>query len=178
MQAIADLNQYTGFPAVVFEDFPVPDRQQFQVDTEEKAAWAASKFLQAANRIEERFRLAQHYKDKIDDWLSRANKEDVDTADFMRMVLRPWVMASIAGKARSKTIKVLGARLSLRKNPDRIEITDQELALSFCEANLAAAVVIKKDVSKTTLRQAMGEGLIVPGVEIAPGTEELVIKDD
>jgi phage host-nuclease inhibitor protein Gam len=178
MSTIAELNHYTGFPAVVFDDIPLPDRESFQVDTEEKAAWAASKFLAAANRIEERFRLADHYKAKIDDWLARANKEDEDSVDFMRMVLRPWVTAAVAAKSRSKTLKVLGARLSLRKNPDKVEITDQELALSFCEANLPEAVVVKRDVSKATLRQAIDGGLVVPGVELLPGAEELVIKED
>ena len=43
-----------------------PDPDYFQVDTVDKASWAARKLLEADNRITERNELAKSYKSRID----------------------------------------------------------------------------------------------------------------
>lgn len=71
----------TDIDEIVFDD----DRdtteskrpEGFVVDTQDKATWAARRYLQAEHRIKERDRLAKEYKAKIDSWLERANKGDL-----------------------------------------------------------------------------------------------------
>lgn len=168
-----------SFPSIHLENYPDQADQGFVVDSEDKAGWAADKYLAAQNRIESRHQLALAYHQKIDDWFQRASKEDEDTMAFMHLVLRPWVQKTLQLiKGKTKTLHILGARLSMRKGPDRVEVQDVPLAVDFCEVNCPEAVVIKRDISRSTIKQFLQEGKDIPGAILVPGVEELSIKEE
>jgi hypothetical protein len=163
-------------PAFVFGQ-PEAENLAFSVDSEDKASWAAAKILAAERRIQLRLDLAERYKERIDQWLHDANRPDTESIDFLKMLLRPWAESSIRTQSRSRSIKLLGATIGLRKRPDRVELIDPDSVLEYCEAHLPDAVIIKREVSKTSLKQALIQGQDIPGAILAIGEDELTIKE-
>ena len=149
----------------------------FSVDCEDKASWSASKILAAERRIQMRLDLAERYKARIDQWLQEANRPDMESIDYLRMLLRPWAETTIRIQNRSRSIKLLGATISLRKRQDRVEIIDPDTVLQFCEEHLPEALIVKKDVSKTSLKTLLIQGQEVPGAVLAIGEDEITIKE-
>lgn len=147
----------------------------FVVDTQDKATWAARRYLQAESRMKERDRLAKEYKAKIDSWLDRANRGDLDTTETMRALLTPYLQNELAGSTRKRSIDLLGVRIGFRKLPERVEIVDTAMALDFCEANHPEVVVVKKELSKSELRKTAQKGALIPGVVLDGGQDRLVV---
>jgi hypothetical protein len=158
--------------------FPEPEasgKEPFKVNTLDKANWTARKILQAEERIQRRMAIATEYKNRIDEWLARSNKGDTESVEFLTQLLRPFVEEQVADQ-RSKTVRLLGANASLRKNPEKINITNPEMALTFCELNHPEAVIVKKELSKTELRKLFEKGELVPGVFLDGGSTNLYLK--
>lgn len=147
----------------------------FVVDTQDKATWAARRYLQAEKRMKERERLAKEYKAKIDSWLERADKGDLDTTETMRTLLTPYLENELSGSKRKRSIDLLGVRVGFRKLPERVEIVDTSMALDFCEANHPEVVVVKKELSKSELRKVTQKGDLIPGVVFDGGEDRLVV---
>lgn len=93
----------------------------FRVDSQEKAAWAARKVLESERRIEERRELASAYKAKIDSWYAQANRDDEETVEKFRAYIRPYIETEVERKHGSKTVKLPGIDVSLRKTPDKVD---------------------------------------------------------
>lgn len=149
----------------------------FTVDTVEKAAWTARKILDAEHRISQFTDQAKQYKAQIDTWFERVVTEQEASVDYFRSLLMPFIEQELTGQ-KSKTLKLPGLSIQLRKKPNRVEVTDKEIAISFCEANHPDALMIKKDVSKTFLKDLLSNlGELVPGCTIVLGREELYIHD-
>lgn len=149
----------------------------FRIDDERKAAWAAGKILSARKRVETREKLAQEYQTRILDWLSSANQTDQDSINFLEGSLRPWVEQEVSKLGKTRSFRLPGAKVGLRKKPDRVEIVNLETALEFCEEHLEEAVVVKKDISKSEIKHHLLCGARVPGVELIPGSDELSVSE-
>jgi hypothetical protein len=174
------INQETDIEDVVFEDEDdigqVSKPEGFVVDDQEKATWAAHRLLQAESRIDERRRLARAYKLKVDSWLEKANRADESTIETMRYLLTPYLESELADRKRRRSIELLGARVGFRRLPERVEIVDTDVAISFCEAQYPDAVVVTKELSRSELRKLAGKGELVPGVVLDGGTDRLYVK--
>ena len=164
---------------IVFEEDRATDeakqREGFTIDNQDKATWAARRYLQAEKRITDRERLAKEYKARIDSWLDQANKGDLDTTETMRSLLTPYVENELSGSTRKRSIDLLGVRIGFRKLPERVEIVDTSMALDFCEANHPEVVVVRKDLSKSELRKVTQKGALIPGVVLDGGQDRLVV---
>lgn len=156
---------------------PEETDEGFKIDDERKAAWAASKVLAARRRIAHRVHLADAYQDRILDWLTRANHADQASVAFLEASLKPWVESAVA-QGRSRTILLPGARVGLRKKPDKVEVLDPDAALTFCLEHLEEVVVTKRDLSKTELKKHLDQGARIPGTQLVPGTDELTVTED
>jgi phage host-nuclease inhibitor protein Gam len=120
---------------------------------------------------------AKVYKAQIDSWFERVVREEQDSVDYFRSILKPFIERALSDQ-KSKTLKLPGLSIQLRKKPDKVEVTDKEIAISFCEANHPDAVVIKKEVSKIYLKDLLTKkGELVPGCDIVFGIEGLHIRD-
>jgi len=175
--------------AILFPDFSLPTRpssastdaeapatEPFKIDSMDKAAWAASKVLEAQARIDQRSELARSYKARIDAWLDSSNQTDLESVNFLTTLLRPYVETAIAQQYRSRSLLLISATISLRKLHDRLDITDSAAALAYCEAEHPEAVVIKKDLSKSVLKKLVLDGTAIPGVAMELGADELYVK--
>ena len=158
---------------------PIPENStQFTIDTIEMAAWAGRKILKAEKQIEELEGLRKTYTDAIDTWFSKAAKPHLDSWNYLRIILRPYVETEVRKQRKSKTLQLPGIAISLRKSPDRAVIQDEGKALSYCEKHLPKAIEIKKSLSKAILKETIISGGSVPGVDLETGMEELYFKGD
>jgi len=157
-------------------DAEAPAPEPFKIDSMDKAAWAASKVLEAQARIDQRSELARAYKARIDAWLDSSNQADLESVDFLTSLLRPYVETVITQQHRSRSILLVSATVSLRKLPDRLEITDSAAALAYCEVEHPEAVIIKKELSRSVLKKLALDGTAIPGVAMELGADELYVK--
>jgi hypothetical protein len=177
-----------SMPNILFPDFgnvktSTPAEQeagadtQFIIDNLSKAAWAVSKILEADNRITKRSELARDFKARIDRWLSSANQQDNDSLSYLSVLLEPFVKNEVSKLHNSKSLSLPTGIASLRKQPDRLEILDSVEALAYCEAEHPEAVIIKKELDKSILKDLiLRQAEPVPGVEAALGQDKLYIK--
>ena len=170
------INNTPTIEELLLESNPEPD--YFQVDTVDKASWAAGKLLEAEDRITHRNELAKTYKSRIDKWRDRANKEDADSVDYFKGLLRQYADRAVSTQHKSRSIHLVGSVLSLRKKPHRVEISEPDRALSYCEAEHPEALIIKKDLSKSVLKGLLSNGTEIPGCRLEPGRDELYVKSE
>jgi hypothetical protein len=150
----------------------------FSIDSSDKAAWAARKIIQAEARIARQSVLADEYRHRIETWYEKTCKRDLESIEYLKGVLKPYTERTIAEEGKGKSLRFPGITLSIRKLPDRLEITDETLALRHCERTLCEAVETKKTLIRSEVKKALTEGLIIPGVDIIPGKYELYVMEE
>ena len=160
---------------ILFQEPPAPSKEPFTVDNLDKANWTARKIIQAEERIQKRMAKAEEYKAKIDEWLSQANKEDEESLEFLTSLLRPFVEDEVK-RQRNKTVRLLGVNASLRKLPEKVELTNPEMALNFCELHHPEALIVKKELSKSELKKLFQNGDLIPGVLLSGCATNLYLK--
>ena len=151
--------------------------QTYQIDSQEKASWAARRIIQSQKAIDERILLSKLFKERIADWLEQANKADEERIENLSMLLLPYLEHELAEKKNGKSLKVFGATIGLRKQPEKISVIDEDKALAFCKEKYPDAVIVKTDLSKTELKKIANHGIFVPGVLLAGGGEKLYVKE-
>jgi len=182
--ALAEPGQLPSLSSVIYPDIEIPTSdpkasaaEQFVVDDFSTASWCASKIVDAQARIDQRSELARSYIERIRTWLSDANASDQDTVSYLSSLLRPFVESAVAQQHRSRSLIFVSAIASLRKLPDRLEITDPSAAMAYCKTHHPEAVVVREDISKSAVRSLIfTEGEAVPGVEAQLGHDELYIR--
>jgi hypothetical protein len=172
-------------PAILFADFENVQtsnhealaEDSFIIDNLSKASWAVSKILEAENRISQRSELAKEFKARIDLWLESANRQDTDSISYLSILLEPYVQEEVSKLHNSKSLSLPTGIASLRKLPDHLDITDSPMALAYCETEHPEAVIIKKELDKSILKDLIfRQAEPVPGVEAELGYDKLYIK--
>ena len=154
-----------------------PATERFTIDTASKAAWAIACVLEAEERISRRKALADEYKARLDAWLASASNQDINTISYLSFLLEPYVSDEVSKLHKSKTLSLPTGTASLRKLPDRLEITDNDAAIAYCEAEHPEAVIIKKELNKSILKDLiLKQAEPIPGVEAELGGDKLYIK--
>lgn len=156
----------------------LPAARGFSIDSPDKAAWAARKILQAEARIAKQSSLADEYRRRIESWYVETCKRDLESIDYLKGILKSYTEHVITDGRKGKTLRFPGIALSLRKLPDRLEVSDETLALRYCEKMLRVAVETKKSLIRSEVKKALAEGLVIPGVDIMPGSNELYVTDE
>lgn len=150
----------------------------FSIDLPDKAAWAARKILQAEERIGRNTQMADEYRNRIEAWYAQTTKHDLESISFLKGLLKPYAERAIADSRKGKTLRFPGIIVSLRKLPDRLEVTDESLALRYCEKSHKEAVETKKSLIRSEVKKFLTEGGVIPGVDIIPGSEEIYVSDE
>jgi phage host-nuclease inhibitor protein Gam len=162
-------------PTIALSDDTTADG--FTIDNINKASWAIAKILEAEARITQRKELAKDYKSRIDSWLDTSCKQDEDSISYLSFLLEPYVKNEISKLHKSKTLSLPTGTASFRKLPDYLEITDNETALIYCEAEHPEAVIIKKELDKSILKALILKNIEpIPGVEAELGADKLYVK--
>lgn len=150
----------------------------FVIDTPDKAAWAGRKIVEAETRISYQKMIADEYKHRIDEWFERTVKEDKASIEYLTNMLKPFAFSEIRSLKKGKTLKYFGVTISMRKLPDKLEISDEDKAITFCSKRLKSAIEIKKTLLKAELKRAIAEGIAIPGVSAVPGIDEIYISGE
>jgi phage host-nuclease inhibitor protein Gam len=154
-----------------------PSTEPFTIDTPSKAAWAIAAVLEAEERIAQRKALADEYKARLDAWLASASNQDINSISYLSFLLEPYVSDEVSKLHKSKTISLPTGTASMRKLPDRLEITDNDAAITYCEIEHPEAVIIKKELNKSILKDLiLKQAEPIPGVEAEIGGDKLYIK--
>ena len=181
-------SQLPSFPSILFPDFDNKDMPAialsndsavdgFTIDNLNKASWAVAKILEDGARITQRAQLAKEFKSRIDTWLISANKQDEDSISYLSFLLEPYVKNEISKLHNSKTLSLPTGLASLRKLPDRLDILDNNEALSYCETEHPQAIVIKKELDKSILKDLiLNHAEPIPGIAAELGSEKLYIN--
>jgi phage host-nuclease inhibitor protein Gam len=135
------------------------------------------KILEAEARVAHRTELAREFKTRIDQWLESANLQDNGSISYLSILLEPYVKDEISKLHKSRTLSLPTGIASLRKLPDRLEITDTAEALAYCETEHPEAVIIKKELDKSILKDLiLKQAEPIPGVEAELGADKLYVK--
>jgi phage host-nuclease inhibitor protein Gam len=166
-------------PEFVYGDVGDVRHEGFRIDDDGKAAWAARKIIAARRRIAKRVARSDEYQTRVIQWLARANENDQRSIDFLESFLRPWVELSVAELGKSRSVDLLGARVGLRKKPDRVDVSNVDQVTAFCEEHqLEGVIIVKKELSKTELKRHLVEGAQIPGAALVEGSDELVVSEN
>jgi hypothetical protein len=175
MSSIA-LTQEPEIEQVIYSEPENTVEEDFRIDDQEKASWAARRILHAQKTIEERKATAKRFKERIDTWLAQSNEPDEKTIERLSSLLQPYLEEQLKDK-KGKSIKVFGATITLRKQPEKVSVFDKEKALAYCEEHAPNALIIKKELSKTELKKLSQDGTLIPGVLLDGGDEKLYVKE-
>ena len=149
----------------------------FTIDNLNKASWAVCKILEAETRIDQRKALADDYKARIDSWLESSNHQDKDSISYLTFLLEPYAKNEVSKLHNSKTLSLPTGTASFRKLPDKLDITDPSIALSYCESEHPEAIIIKKELNKSILKDLiLKQANPIPGVSAELGEDKLYIK--
>jgi len=175
-------------PSILFPDYENQDSPTaalsnesavdgFIIDDLNKASWAVAKVLESEARIAQRAELAKEFKSRIDTWLDSANKQDEDSISYLSFLLEPYVKNEISKLHNSKILSLPTGLASIRKLPDRLDILNNDEALSYCEAEHPEAIIIKKELDKSFLKDLiLKQADPIPGIIAEIGEEKLYIK--
>ena len=164
----------------LFDELEGGDKEltpSFAVKDLQSADWTLRKILRAQHNIEEREITAEAVRTKLDKWLAEANKPDLATIEFMQGKLEPYIADSLQGEKR-RSVKLPSGTAGFRASPERVEVEDEAAALTWCEANLPAAVKVKKYLSLTEIKASIKAGSAMPeAVRLVGGETRFYVKE-
>lgn len=120
----------------------------FQPDTAEKAAWLTSRIQHhraEAERIKQVLRREQERHERAEAALLAHYGQALEA--FARQAIEA------EGGKRQKVVLPNGVALAFRKVPDGIQLDDEASALAWAQHSCQEAIVIKRSLSKATLKQ-------------------------
>ena len=129
----------------------------FKPDTAEKAAWLTSRIQHhraEAERIKQVLRREQERHERAEAGLLAAFGPDLEA--FARQAI-----AAEGGK-RQKAVLPNGVALAFRKLPDALQIDDEATALAWADQAWPEAIVVKRSLSKTVLKEYMQDTGEIP----------------
>ncbi len=168
---------YPDFFSPTTKELGSASSETFAIDSVARADWAIARIIEAQARMATRADLAADLHCRVNSWLAKANTSDEDSVSYLMALLRPYAEAEIATQHRSRSLILPSGTASLRRLPDRLEITDAKAAMAWAEDTHPEAIVTKKELSKSALKTLIfTKGEAVPGVDACLGSDELYIR--
>jgi hypothetical protein len=146
MSSIA-LTQEPEIEQIIYSEPENTVQEDFKIDDQEKASWAARRILHAQKTIEERKVTAKRFKERIDTWLTQSNEPDERTIEYLSSLLQPSRFARNPRRSRSST---------RRKH-------------SLTARNMPRM--------PSSSRRSSQDGTLIPGVLLDGGEEKLYVKE-
>ena len=145
--------------------------EAFHVHDAATANWVVRKIIEA-----------RQYAKRVEEWAAaerrRAEREERFFMFRFGAQLEQWARAQIeAGSNRRKSICLPAGRIGLRTPPPRLGIVDEVRLLSWCRANLPAAVIVTERVSRQALHDHVkATGECPDGTEVPSAIDVLFIR--
>lgn len=184
MEAVTVLPSLEEFLDQENDQVLVQQKEQFRIDTVEKADWAVRKIAKYQEEIKKDQADAQAIIDKTKQWLASRTKEHQDQIDFFQEMLRPFAMQQLAESKKKKSCKVPSGTLGFRASSDNYEKNDDDL-LIWAQVSAPDYVEQKPSLKwgelKKSCKTANGklitaDGEIVPGVKVVSQPDVFYVK--
>ena len=131
-------------------EIPCETESGFIVTDMKTADWCIAKIGEAEKRIEERRKLVDGYKKKLDAWLDKESAADFNTIEYMKETVRPWAELEIM-KGKAKSIKLPCGTVGVRAGRESIQVDDEEAAILWAKAFKPEAVKVEEKILKSQL---------------------------
>ncbi|GIM44452.1 phage protein [Collibacillus ludicampi] len=129
-------------------------RENFVVDTKEKAVWALRKLAKIRQEMAENQAIAEKEIERIKAWLEDVNGGLQRDAEYFESLLQAYHRMVLEENPRAKSIKLPYGTLKARKQePDYIR--DEEKLLIWTKANRPDAVRVKESVDWSSLKRTI-----------------------
>lgn len=172
-----------------------PDRERWKITGDRSAAWAMRQLAARNAEIDRIEGLARDEYDRIDAWAADASHGARADAEFFAAHLKAYYADLYdADPKLPKTYPIPGGKLQRRKNPDRVEVTDEDAFVGwaldshqFDLLNVKPLKSVISDAAKSKHVVVTQDGAIVvdtstgetmPGVRVVTGDERIEAKPD
>ena len=165
-----------------FDVDPEPDRERFEIEDDEQAAWAMRKLLHVRRRMGANERMMNAEITRIEAWRERVDNRFQPEVDYFEAILTQYAHKQRSREDR-KTIDTPYGVVKSRSTSDKFKVVDEEKFLEWASENLPDAVSVKitpsviaiKEASTVEHTRTLGlvamteHGEIIPGVTVEPG---------
>lgn len=155
------------------EDFQTKEveiKEEFKVDSLEKASWCMKQIQSRERRKEEIRQLVEYEKQKLDMYLEQESKEPNADIEFFKSKLQPYIAEKIEGE-KKKSINLPCGTVGFRTQPADIQRNEEEL-LPWVQRTNKEFVKVVSSVKwadlKKTLKFENGQAITSDG-EVVPG---------
>ena len=134
--------------------------EPFTVTDDRSADWTVRKIAQHQQAIDANKKTAAQEKQQIDDWLAVVNSDAEKSIEYLSELLRPYLVSRLADQ-RSKTLKLPGGTVSLRKPDAEFSIDGEKVAadnpelLEFVRRSNPDYLKIKEQVDWSGLKSTL-----------------------
>lgn len=152
------------------------DSERFRITDEGAAEWALRKMAVARRRAAANSELANAEITRIEGWLSDENGKLEREASFFESLLIEYHRTCLAEDPKRKQIALPAGVLKSRKNPDGIEIDeDQFIPFAKQEREDLLRVTVAPD-KKAVKEAALKDGEVLPGVTKVDGSTTFKVE--
>lgn len=152
-------------PDWLSEDLP-DKKEEFVVDTLEKAEWAVTKAAESMTKISRADAQRKHYIDLINkryDEITAPWKTDIE---FREEQAGQYLKQQIYAQKKGKSFKLLQGTAKMRDS-EVVIVEDEQKVLKYLEEEeLTAAFKVEKKVIKKELKKIIESGITIPGCKL------------
>lgn len=159
--------------------------EEFQVDTLERAIWAARRRASVESKMQSLRDTAQAEMDRIHLWLTEALAPYQHDMDYFDALLEGYHRRELDTDPKRKTIKLPDAELVSRKQPDAWEF-DEDAFIASASFKHPDLVRVKHEIDKKEAKRLLtatdtgsvidASGEVVEGVTVTPGDVKFSVK--
>lgn len=149
-----------------------PEAEQWRITDDRLASWTARKVRALEVEIARLRGQADDERARIDAWLDDATHGALRRAAWFREHLEGYYRAKVAADPETpRTYRVLGAVLKRRKNPGRVDVTNETEFVVWALANDDRLVRVAPDKAAVKAHTIAGDGgqLFSDSGELIPG---------
>lgn len=121
----------------------------YRIETAEQADWALEKIRAAQADVDEAQRLRDAAVARADAFLDRQTADARGTVEHFTVHLRRWWEPLATAKVKSKTLP--NGRVGFRAGRDRVEVTDEEAAISHANRDGLGIIRLTESIDKTAV---------------------------
>jgi phage host-nuclease inhibitor protein Gam len=160
-------------------------REQFVIDTKEKASWALRKLAKIRKEMAENQAIAEAEIKRTQEWLEEVNGALEKDAEYFSNLLQVYHRSVLEEDPKAKTIKLPFGTLKARKQEPEY-IRDEEKLLAWTKVNHPDAIKVKESVDWSKLKETISnvenglaiteDGEVIEGVKVVERGVKFVVE--
>ncbi|MFW6028711.1 MAG: host-nuclease inhibitor Gam family protein [Halanaerobiales bacterium] len=164
------------------------EKEQFEINTDDKADWALQKIKELKEKKEEKKELAEKRKYQIDQWEEKQTKKIDKQINNLESLLEDYAFKLKEEDKEFKTKDLPFGKIQFRKQRPKWNYEDEDKLLEYAEKNMTDIIKTKKKISKKDLKKKVEiagnkvinpeTGEVIEGVSIKERGEKLYIKPE